>query len=89
MIEAMPQDYILNVTMPQVIRQYRMESDRTALPTDLQVWKVIENLIYFNILSLCFNSNNLYFQAELEVVKSQERELVHGRPGASAGRQRI
>ena len=47
MIEAMPQDYILNVTMPQVIRQYRMESDRTALPTDLQVWKVFENLYLF------------------------------------------
>merc|ERR1719222_1283008 len=49
--------------MAKVIRQYRMESDRTALPTDLQ--------------------------AELEVVKSQERELGHGRPGASSGRQRI
>merc|ERR1719222_1038779 len=49
--------------MAKVIRQYRMESDRTALPTDLQ--------------------------AELEVVKSQERELGHMRPGTSAGRQRI
>jgi len=50
--------------MAKVIRQYRLESDRTALPTDLQ--------------------------AELEVVKSQERELGHGRPGASSvGRQRI
>merc|ERR1719341_558128 len=49
--------------MAKVIRQYRMESDRTALPTDLQ--------------------------AELEVVKSQEREFGHGRPGTSAGRQRI
>jgi len=50
--------------MAKVIRQYRLETDRTALPTDLQ--------------------------AELEVVKSQERELGHGRPGgSSAGRQRI
>merc|ERR1719499_233237 len=54
----------IHTAMAKVIRQYRFESDRTALPTDLQ--------------------------AELEVVKSQERELGHMRLGGpSSGRQRL
>jgi len=54
----------IHTAMAKVIRQYRFESDRTALPTDLQ--------------------------AELEVVKSQERELGHMRVGGpSSGRQRL
>ena len=62
-----------------------METDRTALPTDLQVW--LSDPFFPTETTSTFSFNSMH-QAELEVVKSQERELGHGRPGGSSvGRQ--